>query len=243
MEDQLNCPIVSAKASQVARVAVAFLAGLLVVGDEWLFEVRAQVQGASLVFTATDLTDTTPGQDLWEFKYSLSGLALSANQGFTVMFDRTLFGLLQDPPPAAKADWNVLAVQPDLFLGSDGFYDALAVRDTPSVTDPFAVQFVWFGPGTPGPQPFIVYDANFLPLLAGQTESLPPPGPTLLAELRANQIVLCWKTDAVLYHLESTRDLGNSIWQATDSVVSFKGGSNSVSIALTNQRTFYRLAR
>ncbi len=77
-----------------------------------------------------------------------------------------------------NADWDPISLQPDLALGSNGFYDALALRNTPSLADPFKVQAVWLGTGTPGPQPFTIYDTNFQPLAQGQT--IPEPTAALL---------------------------------------------------------------
>ena len=46
-------------------------------------------------FEVVDLADTTPGQDLWEYSYQVSGLTLTAGQGFTIFFDLGLYTLLR----------------------------------------------------------------------------------------------------------------------------------------------------
>ena len=119
------------------------LAGLLAV---FLFTLSPPGRGASVVstpggigaeyvapapaievtfrFAVVDLADTTPGQDLWEYSYEVSSLTLTAGQGFTIFFDLNLFTLLQSPPPFVNADWDLLSVQPDLALASNGFFDA-----------------------------------------------------------------------------------------------------------------------
>ena len=114
-------------------------------------------------FEVVDLADTTPGQDLWECSYQLSGLTLTAGQGFTIFFDVNFYKLLQSPPPFVNADFDLLTVQPDLALNSNGFYDAQALRNNPSFADPFKLRFVWLGTGgaTPGAQPYTVYNADF----------------------------------------------------------------------------------
>ena len=128
-------------------------------------------------FEVVDLADTTPGQDLWECRYNITGLALTTGQGFTIFFDFNLYKLLQSPPPFVNADFDLLVAQPDLALNSNGFYDAQALRSNPSFADPFKVRFVWLGTGgaTPGPQPYTVYNADFSTQSQGQTTNVPEP--------------------------------------------------------------------
>ena len=131
-------------------------------------------------FAVVDLADTTPGQDLWEYSYQVSGLTLTAGQGFTIFFDFNLYTLLQSPPPFVNADFDLLVAQPDLALHSNGFYDAQALRASPSFADPFKLRFVWLGTAgsTPGAQPYTVYNADFSTQSQGQT--VPEPSPMLL---------------------------------------------------------------
>ena len=143
-------------------------------------------RAATVIFTATDLADTTPGQDLWEYSYRVSGVTFTANQGFTIFFDRTLFSQLQNPPSFVNADFDLLVVQPDLALMSNGFYDALALRNAPSLADPFKERFVWLGPGTPGSQPFTVYNTDFSTISQGQTIGVPEPSSLALLFAAAN---------------------------------------------------------
>ena len=128
-------------------------------------------------FEIVDLADTTPGQDLWEYSYIVSGLTLTAGQGFTIFFDLGLYTLLQNPPPFVNADFDLLVAQPDTVLNSHGFYDALALRDNPSFADPFKLRVVWLGTAgtTPGPQPYTVYNADFSTQSQGQTTNIPEP--------------------------------------------------------------------
>ena len=157
------------------------LAGLLAV---FLFTFSPPGRGATILFTATDVADTTPGEDVWQYSYTPGDFTFAAGQGFTIVFDRTLFSQLQSPPPFVNADWDPIALQPDLALNSDGFYDALALRHAPSLADPFKVKVVWLGTGTPGSQPFTIYDTNFQPLVQGQTTTSVPE-PSALALLLA----------------------------------------------------------
>ena len=128
-----------------------------------------------MIYAATDVADTTLGEDIWEYSYTFAGFTFGAGQGFTVFFDRTLFSQLQSPPPFVNADWDPLTIQPDLILGSNGFYDALALRNAPSLANPFKVKFVWLGTGTPAAQPFVIYNTDFSTNTQGQTTSVPEP--------------------------------------------------------------------
>ena len=132
---------------------------------------------ATFRFAVVDLADTTPGQDLWEYTYQVSGLTLTAGQGFTIFFDLSLYTLLQNPPPFVNADFDLLTVQPDLNLNSNGFYDAQALRNNPSFADPFKLRFVWLGAAgaTPGAQPYTVYNTDFSTQSQGQTTNVPEP--------------------------------------------------------------------
>ena len=136
-------------------------------------------RAATITYVAANLTDTTPGQDLWEYTYRISLANFASGEGFTVNFDRNLYALLQSPPPIVNADWDVITIQPDLALNSNGFYDALALRNSASLTDPFKVRFVWRGNGSPGSQSFSVHDRNFAVVSQGQTAAVPEPSTRL----------------------------------------------------------------
>src|SRR4051812_36435108 len=86
----------------------------------------------TIEFEAVNLADVTPGQDLWQYNYFVSGRTFLANQGFTIGFDYHLFTQLQSPPPAINAGWSTIALQPDLNLPDSGSYDALALVNNPS---------------------------------------------------------------------------------------------------------------
>jgi len=138
----------------------------------------------TIFYQASDLADTTPGQDLWQYSYSVSGYTFSQNYGFTVLFDYSLYSNLEDPPPFVNNDWDPIVLQPDLILQEEGAYDALALVDNASLADPFTVSFMWLGSGTPGSQPFQVYDPNFETIEEGRTTSgaaaIPEPATLLL---------------------------------------------------------------
>ena len=137
-------------------------------------------RAAAIGYTATDLADTTAGEDLWLYQYHVSGFTFGSGEGFTITFDRSLFTKLQSPPPLVNADWNVLTLQPDLALSSNGLYDALALRAAPSLANDFRVTAVWLGAGTPAAQPFTIYNASFTTIAQGQTAAVPEPATALL---------------------------------------------------------------
>ena len=138
------------------------------------------VFNAKISFAVVDLADITPGRDLWQYTYTVADLPLAANQGFSIAFDRSLFASLQSPASFVNGDWSVLTLQPDLALNANGLYDAQALVSTPSLLNTFTVTFVRLGTGTPGSQPFIIYDTNFATLAQGQTVSTPEPATATL---------------------------------------------------------------
>ena len=144
-----------------------------------LSAVISSSRAAAITYVATNVADTMPGQDLWEDSYRISLDSFASGEGFTVNFDRNFYALLQSPPPIVNADWDAITIQPDLPLHSDGFYDALALRNAPSLADPFTVRFVWLGRGAPGAQPFTVHDRNFATVSQGQTAAVPEPSARL----------------------------------------------------------------
>jgi hypothetical protein len=143
-----------------------------------------------VAYTATDLSDTTPGEDLWEYTYLVSGFSFLSGEGFTIYFDSALYGAIESLPPAPSADWDAIGV-PSPFVPVPGYYDALALVDTPSLADPFTVQFVWLGTGVPGVQDFDVYDAGFTVVQSGVT-TVPEPVTALL--LMTAPVALAWRT-------------------------------------------------
>jgi hypothetical protein len=112
-------------------------------------------QAAVISFEAVDLADVFAGEDLWSYRYFLSGNPLAADQGLAIFFDHGLYSSLR--APAGPAGWDVLLLQPDLALPSDGVFDALNLGDGLAAA-PFSVEFIWHGIGSgPGAQSFEVY--------------------------------------------------------------------------------------
>ena len=142
------------------------------------------ISGATtILYEATDLADTTSGEDLWQYTYTVSDFVFDTDYGFTIFFDYQLYTNLEDPPPSVNSEWDTIVWQPDLSIpggGDDGAYDALALADGASLADSFTVSFVWLGSGTPGAQPFDVYDPSFNTIDSGQSAPVPEPATILL---------------------------------------------------------------
>lgn len=215
------------------RFSGATLAGAILL--VFLPALTPVAQTATIVFTATNLADTTPGEDLWQYQYSVSDLALNAGQGFSIFFDLSLYTHLQSPPPAVNTGWDLLTIQPDLALASDGFFDALALQAAASLANPFTLTFVWLGTGTPGSQSFTIYDASFSTIAQGATISAnsSPPTLSLLPLAATNTYQLVWSPASAV--LEQSADLVN--WTPVVGAVS------PLTLTLSNPTgtRFYRL--
>lgn len=72
--------------------------------------IPSAASATTIEFEAIDLTNVTPGQDLWQYNYFVSNFTFQANQGFSIVFNRNLFSTLQDPPPFVNSDWNVIVL-------------------------------------------------------------------------------------------------------------------------------------
>ncbi len=135
----------------------------------------------TISYEVTDLIDSTSGEDLWQYSYTVSDYTFNENYGFTIFFDYSLYSGLEIPPPYVNANWDPIVWQPDADLTSDGAYDALALVDGASLMAPFIVSFVWLGTDTPGSQPFDIYyldDAGIINVFeSGQTTLAAAPVP------------------------------------------------------------------
>ena len=168
-------PSILAKLARTVAIAV-LLIGLV-----------PDVRGATIAFVATDLTDVVAGEDLWQIEYFVSGRSFLAGEGFDIEFDPLLYGSLQSLPPAPSLDWDPLILQqpnPAAFPPFDvGIYDALALVDNASLDAPFVLQVVFLGGagGSPGPQPFTIFDSGFQVVETGSTQgAIPEPNPIVL---------------------------------------------------------------
>jgi hypothetical protein len=154
-----------------------------------------RAEATIIEFRAVNLDDLVAGEDLWTYDYFVSDFTFAVDQGFSTYFDPLLYANLQ-AAPRSGSDWDPIAIQPDTALPSFGFFDALALADGASLTDPFSITFTWLGGAgsAPGSQEFTVnqYDAagNIAFLETGQTVSqgsagVPEPATGLVFALGA----------------------------------------------------------
>lgn len=129
---------------------------------------------AAIIYQASDLADEAGGGDRWEYHYTLSKVDLEAGQGFSIFFDRSVYRDLEVGILDHNADWSLISIQPDHALVSAGFFDGQALVDDP-FAGPLSVSFEWHGEGSPGSQPFLIYDTDFSELSSGQTRVVPEP--------------------------------------------------------------------
>ena len=148
--------------------------------------------GTTIHFTVTDLPDVNPGEDLWQYNYSVSGVSFAAGQGFDIAFavgDGFQFGDLVAPQSGPTTDFDVMAIQPDPSIPADGLFDAVATLDAPSLAGDFVSTFIWRGTGTPGAQTFTLFDTDFSVFESGTT--VPEPEALLLLSPLVAGLGLC----------------------------------------------------
>jgi len=136
-----------------------------------------KAEATTIVYEATDLTDVTAGEDLWQYTYTVSGYDFGTDYGFTIYFDYNLYGDIDDLPASPNGDWDVATWDVDTSIPDDGAYDAMALVASASLLDSFTVSFVWLGSGMPGTQYFEIHDDNFITLMDGYTTSDTTPVP------------------------------------------------------------------
>ena len=140
-----------------------------------------QASAALMSYVATSL-----GGISWKYTYTVTNngsLPASAPiEGFQVFFDYTKYDNLV--VVTTPATWSPLVFQPDVGLTLDGVFDGLA-SPGPGITNGnslggFSVSFDWLVGGTPGAQPFEIYNANNFSVLetgGSTTLAAPVPGP------------------------------------------------------------------
>ena len=123
-----------------ARFGLPLALGLLLLASP--------THAATISYTTTDL-----GGGQWQYDYVVSNNTFNAFEGFSVLFDPSLYEALSDES-TSNADWLLSVVQPDPGLPDFGIFDAIALADGASTADPFSIRFKFLGAGTPGSQPF-----------------------------------------------------------------------------------------
>lgn len=112
-------------------------------------------QATLITFDVTNIAG-----NIFEYTYTVQNGTFGVDiEEFTIYFDVNLFQNLSFA--AASAGWDPLVVQPDAVLADDGFYDALALAVGIAPGDTlggFSVRADFLGAGTPGAQPFEIFD-------------------------------------------------------------------------------------
>jgi len=129
----------------------------------------------TITYEAIDLTDTTAGEDRWQYRYTVSGDPFPQSFGFEVAFDAATVASIASAPAAPSTDWFVSTTQPMAGVPADGLYSAMALSANASLASPFEVSFIWSGPGNPGAQSFSILDGNFGLIETGTTAPIPEP--------------------------------------------------------------------
>jgi len=146
--------------------------GLLVVVGLALALGAGRAGAVVIQFHATDLP-VVGSADRWQYEYVVSDASFASGFGFSILFPVGEAKSLQVVPTHPSTDWDVVAIQPDTILSSDGRYDAQALVNGASLGSPFTVSFDWLAQGIPGSQAFEIYDPSFATIGSGQTVPVP----------------------------------------------------------------------
>ena len=115
----------------------------------WSVFVAGNAYPATIQFQVSNLVS-----GLQRYSYVVSGFNFQTDQELDIQFDPALFGTLSNG--MAPASFDVLLLQPNNPPGAPGDFTALALVNNPSLAGTFSVDFVFFGPGQPGAQPFSI---------------------------------------------------------------------------------------
>lgn len=143
-----------------------------------------------VTFLATDLADTTAGEDLWVFDYAITGPLVEFESVNLLFASRDFSPALAVLTSDISISTTVTA--PVASPAADG--QVLATAMVPLPGNAFAamsVQFVWTGAGLPGAQSFEVLDDQFNVLSTGTTMmAAAVPEASTVAMLFAGMILL-----------------------------------------------------
>ena len=149
---------------------IAALAALVV----GLGFISGAAHAVTVQYETIDLADVVSGEDLWQYRYQVSG-TFETFGGFNLLFEPGSYSQLEEPPPVVNADWAVTVTQPAPGLPADGLYTATALSAPPDLSSTFVLNVVWLGGGSPGAQPFDVFNSTFDVIETGVTTVVPLP--------------------------------------------------------------------
>ncbi len=148
-----------------------------------------QAGALTVTYQAVDLVDTVPGADRWRYDYALSG-DLGEFEGVTLLFDVASFRTLQVVAAPDPAGLSSFLEQPSPVLSADGLYTLSAERPIAAERFGFALAFDWVGRGSPGSQPYELFDADFNLTGSGLTAPVPEPASASLLMLALSALAL-----------------------------------------------------
>ena len=129
----------------------------------------------SIQYEAIHLASSPPGENLWQYRYYVSGFTEGTEWGFDIFFPLSLgyqFDDLQNPT-APNPGWDAVnyLVQADPNIPQDGFFEAVALVDMPSTLGIFGITFNWRNADVPGPgsQVFHIIDPSLAVTEFGNT--------------------------------------------------------------------------
>ena len=140
-----------------------------------------------VTFLATNLTDTTVGENLWSYAYSITG-PLAEFESVNLLFSSANYSA-DLSVLSSDSSLSPLVTPPMLAPATDGQVMVTAVSPLlANSTAALSVQFVWTGAGQPGAQPFELLDDQFNLVSTGITAAVPDVSTAAL--LFAGMIVL-----------------------------------------------------
>lgn len=146
---------------------------------------------AALSYEAVDVPDPVFSVDRMKYIYHLDG-AFPLFHGFNLIFDSSLYANLDVTVPLGP-DWQQLIVAPDPAAPLDGLLISTALVDLADANAAFEVEFDWTGNGTPGAQPYEIFDDGFNVVSTARTAAFGAtavPEPATLALVVAGLLAL-----------------------------------------------------
>lgn len=138
-----------------------------------------------VTYTATDVIDSVPGEDRWQYEYSIHG-PVSLFEVIEIVFGPLLYADLavSNPSAGVYVDTFFGVIQPDPFVGP-GFGDGLVDIElqggiAPGSSETVTVEFIWLGTGIPGSQDFLEFGTNEIGQTAPAVSAVPEPQLALL---------------------------------------------------------------
>lgn len=182
------------------------LYAIILITTSYLF--AGTVFASPIYYSATDLSDTVSGDDLWRYDYRVANTTGISLESFAIVFDRSIYDFRLTTTPfgdevnsgdyRSPAGWESLALPTDPVLEEDGQFlinmvgfDPIGAIDNLSAVTGFSVTFIWRGNGTPGSQLFHYFEAGaFDPTGQSITQRYNPGGGTAIPVVPTGWLLL-----------------------------------------------------